>query len=90
MWLSWAVSTLPMRLQRGNPQTAAACALQILVDLAGFFDADDCPYTQTVVEQRAYGSTMHYFAVAVRPREWAPPIDTPEFDWRPRLMYTDA
>lgn len=91
--LSWAVSTLPLRLQRQqrsdgsrSGRTAAACALQILEDLARCFgDDDDTPYVHKLAAQEAFGVTMHWFVVNVRPREWA----TAAHGWRPRLLYTD-
>lgn len=50
--------------------TAPGCVIRILRDLADAFDDPDCPYVHRLDDEMAYGKTMHWFAITVRPREW--------------------
>ena len=65
--LTFAVSD---RYERSLGWSAAGTALQVVIDMLALYRAPNCLYTCDVLQQQAYGSTMHYFMADVKERQW--------------------
>ena len=65
--LTFAVSD---RYERSLGWSAAGTALQVVIDMLALYREPNCPYTCDVLQQQAYGSTMHYFMADVKERQW--------------------